>query len=112
MFKMQHIRTPKIFSGLAIAALLIGGNFVTSNDAEAACTNAKVQSWDKLWIREGPGTNYDKVGGIPARECGISIIGRCRWGRWCWVGYDGINGWTNTNYLYTPPGVGKEFLDP
>ena len=106
---MLNIRPLKLRLGLVFATLVLSVNLVLTEQAEAACVNTKVKSWDQLWIRSGPGKKNRKLGGIPAGACGVSIEGYCKWGRWCKVYYSGVTGWTKTSFLYTPPGKGQEF---
>lgn len=55
-----------------------------------------------LNIREGPGTNYGIVGGIPANSSNVVMIGnevRVDDGAWALVSYGGTRGWVNRRYL-------------
>lgn len=59
---------------------------------------ARVERWDTLRIRSGPGTGHDEIGRIPAGACHVERAGGCR-GDWCRVAWRGRSGWVNTFYL-------------
>lgn len=65
--------------------------------ARADCVN-NVASNDVLWIRNQPNPHAKQVGSIPSDGCGVTI-GRCIGSGWCSVGYHGVMGWVNGNYL-------------
>lgn len=62
-----------------------------------ACV-ARVERWDTLRIRSGPGTRHDEIGAIPAGACRVERIGGCR-GDWCQIAWRGRVGWVNSHYL-------------
>ena len=57
-----------------------------------------VANSDVLWLRTGPGPNFNPIDAIPARACGVRITGPCE-KRWCRVTFGGLSGWVNTSYL-------------
>ena len=59
---------------------------------------ARVERWDTLRIRTGPGVDNNEIGAIPHDACGVEIVGNCR-GRWCPVTWKGRRGWVNTYFL-------------
>lgn len=62
-----------------------------------ACVS-RVERWDTLRIRRGPGIDHREIGEIPPRACGVGIVGGCR-GSWCPVAWRGRTGWVNAYYL-------------
>ncbi len=84
---------PTVFATVMMAATVL-----PTADAHALCVNSRVKSWDVLWIRKGPSTNFAKRRGIPAKACGVLRAGGCQ-GNWCLVRYKGTTGWTNVGYL-------------
>lgn len=97
--------TPTIFGVAILIATFFTATIVPLDQASAACVNARVKSWDVLWIRKGPGTKFAKRTSIPAGACGVTITGTCK-GAWCRVRYNGVGGWTNTGYLSADSGDG------
>ena len=89
---------PTFLGAFALVISFVVTAVVPLDQAFAACVNARVKSWDVLWIRKGPGTKYAKRKGIPAGACGVTVTGTCE-GVWCRVRYKGTSGWTNTGYL-------------
>jgi uncharacterized protein YraI len=61
-----------------------------------------IRSDDTLTVRSGPGTEYYHIGDLPYNARGVSV-GRCRYsskgGKWCFVRYGGIEGWSSAKYL-------------
>jgi hypothetical protein len=70
--------------------------FMTSGLAYAGCT-ANLTADRELNIRSGPSSNYEPVGRIPGRACGIRIRD-CDDG-WCRVNYEGLSGYSSEFYL-------------
>ncbi len=69
----------------------------SSEPAPGACV-ARVERWDTLRIRSGPGVGHDEIGDIPPGACRVERVGGCR-GDWCRVAWRGRFGWVNTYYL-------------
>lgn len=67
------------------------------SNGPGACVS-RVERWDTLRIRRGPGIDHREIGEIPSRACGVDIVGGCR-GSWCPVAWRGRTGWVNTYYL-------------
>ncbi|MEZ5856753.1 MAG: SH3 domain-containing protein [Hyphomicrobiaceae bacterium] len=65
--------------------------------SSSACVT-RVEGWDTLRIRSGPGIAYREIGRIPPSSCGVHPAGNCR-GAWCQVGWRGQVGWVNAYYL-------------
>jgi SH3-like domain-containing protein len=70
----------------------------TGQLADANACVVRVQWWDTLRIRRGPGVGHDEVGGIPPNACRVALVGGCR-GTWCRIAWRGQIGWVNTYYL-------------
>ena len=48
--------------------------------------------------RSGPGTDYDKIGQVPA-STGVTALGTNEDGSWVVVNYNGTYGWLKTEFL-------------
>ncbi len=61
-----------------------------------------IRSDDTLAVRNGPGTQYDKIGDLVYSAKGVEII-KCQYsnkgGKWCIVKHDDMEGWVSTTYL-------------
>ncbi|MCC2112703.1 MAG: SH3 domain-containing protein [Hyphomicrobiales bacterium] len=57
-----------------------------------------IDPWDRLNVREGPGTRFAIVGSMRVDYCNIRGTGRCL-GKWCEIATHEFTGWVNTNYL-------------
>lgn len=68
-----------------------------SEAAAGACV-VRVEKWDSLRIRSGPGVGHNEIGDIPPGACRVEHIGGCQ-GEWCRIAWRGRTGWVNTYYL-------------
>jgi uncharacterized protein YraI len=61
-----------------------------------------VRSDDTLSVRNGPGTQYHKIGDLPFNAIGVDL-GACQYsnkgGRWCIVTYGNLRGWASEKFL-------------
>jgi uncharacterized protein YraI len=71
---------------------------VEQGSGEPTACVARVERWDTLRIRTGPGASHGEIGAIPAGACGVERAGACQ-GRWCKIAWRGRVGWVNTYYL-------------
>ena len=53
---------------------------------------------NNLNMRGGPGTDYDKIGQVPA-STGVTALGTNEDGSWVVVNYNGTYGWLKTEFL-------------
>ena len=53
---------------------------------------------NNLNMRAGPGTDYDKIGQVPA-STGVTALGTNEDGSWVVVNYNGTYGWLKTEFL-------------
>lgn len=53
---------------------------------------------NNLNMRGGPGTDYDKIGQVPA-STGVTALGTNEDGSWIVVNYNGTYGWLKTEFL-------------
>ena len=53
---------------------------------------------NNLTMRAGPGTDYDKIGQVPA-STGVTALGTNEDGSWVVVNYNGTYGWLKTEFL-------------
>lgn len=57
-----------------------------------------VTDGNNLNMRSGPGTDYDKIGQVPA-STGVTALGTNEDGSWVVVNYNGTYGWLKTEFL-------------
>ena len=57
-----------------------------------------VTDGNNLNMRGGPGTDYDKIGQVPA-STGVTALGTNEDGSWVVVNYNGTYGWLKTEFL-------------
>ena len=57
-----------------------------------------VTDGNNLNMRGGPGTDYDKIGQVPA-STGVTALGANEDGSWVVVNYNGTYGWLKTEFL-------------
>lgn len=57
-----------------------------------------VTDGNNLNMRGGPGTDYDKIGQVPAAT-GVTALGTNEDGSWVVVNYNGTYGWLKTEFL-------------
>lgn len=57
-----------------------------------------VTDGNNLNLRSGPGTDYDKIGQVPA-STGVTALGTNEDGSWVVVNYNGTYGWLKTEFL-------------
>ena len=57
-----------------------------------------VTDGNNLNMRGGPGTDYDKIGQVPA-STGVTALGTNEDGSWIVVNYNGTYGWLKTEFL-------------
>ena len=57
-----------------------------------------VTDGNNLNMRGGPGTDYDKIGQVPA-STGVTALGTNEDGSWVVVNYNGTYGWIKTEFL-------------
>lgn len=85
----------KLYSLFAVTALVTTG-FVGAAFAQSA--TASVTATADLNIRSGPGPQYGSVGFIATG--GSATVDGCMEGsKWCRVTYDGVTGWSYSDYL-------------
>lgn len=57
-----------------------------------------VEAPDTLSVRAGPGANHRIVDRLPAKACGVELVGRCADG-WCEMALGQQAGWVNTKNI-------------
>jgi uncharacterized protein YraI len=57
-----------------------------------------VRTDDRLNLREGPGSGFRSLVGLPYARCGVMVTGECR-GDWCPVEEGHYAGWAHRHYL-------------
>ena len=57
-----------------------------------------VTDGNNLNMRSGPGTDYDKIGQVPA-STSVTALGANEDGSWVVVNYNGTYGWLKTEFL-------------
>ena len=82
----------------APSAMRAAPRVVEQGSSDGRSCVARVERGDTLRIRNGPGIDFDEIGEIPPRACGVGIVGGCK-GRWCRIAWRGRTGWVNTYYL-------------
>ena len=66
--------------------------------APAIAQTAETVAATDLNIRSGPGPYYDVIGVIAAGDS-VAVDGCLDSSAWCQVSYDGVNGWSSSDYL-------------
>jgi len=93
---MKIWKRPTIAFAAALACALLAKP--SAADAQIARTNAPVN------LREGPGTNYAVLAGIP-QGARVRILGCTAGYTWCAVSHDGTEGYSAGHYLTVVEGV-------
>jgi uncharacterized protein YraI len=87
----------KLLTFLTTAALATTA-FAGVAVAQTAATPASATATADLAIRSGPGPQYPTVGFIAIGES-ADVDGCLQGSKWCQVSYDGITGWSYSDYL-------------
>jgi uncharacterized protein YraI len=83
--RLHHLKSP-------LAALVLSLGLFGTGTAFAA----EAYTATDLNVRTGPGTEFDRIGTLPA-DSGVDVID-CADG-WCLVRGRGLRGWVSANYL-------------
>lgn len=90
--------------------------FSVSAQAKPAFKVVKVESWDSLNMRSGPGVNNGVVGKLPHNAVGVNRLDGQQWvgkTHWVEVSWQGKRGWVSKAYLAQqagaiPPAAGSQ----
>src|SRR5437868_10692597 len=83
--RLNHLKSP--LAALAFSLGLFGAGTAFAAEAYTATD---------LNVRTGPGTEFDRVGTLPANS-GVDVINCSK--RWCLVHGRGLRGWVSSGYL-------------
>ena len=83
---------------LIAAGLAAGGAAADPVVPEAEHCVVGLPAGDVLNLREGPGTEFPIMTGLPPSQCGVMVTGDCQ-GSWCPVEDGHYAGWAHRRYL-------------
>ncbi len=87
---------------LVATLLLSGATFVSAVQAAVAYQVIKVESWDTLNMRAGPGVGQDAVAQLPHDATGIELLGDTQQvgkTHWVQISWQDKRGWVSKAYL-------------
>lgn len=85
------------FYRFAALALLMFLGSAEANARRELCVHG-LSSPDQLSVRAGPGPRHEVIASMPARACGVRLVGRCR-GQWCEMALGQRAGWVQTRFI-------------
>ncbi len=94
---MRVRRNWSLLLAMAAAFVVIGLGFERA-EARTLCVGS-----ESLLLRAGPSMRHDPVGSLPARACGIQVVGKCASG-WCEVALGSRRGWVNSRLVTVQEG--------